>query len=121
MHALLDLEDPVALERHPKVGASWEGFALSEVVRCLGAHEGECWFWGTHQGAELDLLVTSGNRRLGFEFRRTTAPRRTKSMAIALADLSLDELVLVHAGEHAFPMGERIRAVPLAMLEQEVG
>ena len=121
LHALLNLEDPVALERHPKVGASWEGFALSEVVRCLGTCWDNCWFWGTHQGAELDLLVMSGGRRLGFEFKRTTAPRRTRSMMIALTDLRLDELVVVHAGEHAFAMDERIRAVPLAMIEAEVG
>ncbi len=120
LHALLNLEDPVALERHPKIGASWEGFALSEVVRCLDAQRGECWFWGTHQGAELDLLVTSKGRRLGFEFKRTTAPRRTRSMAIALADLQLDELVVVHAGEHAFLLGERIRAVPLAVIAKEL-
>ena len=121
LHALLNLHDSVALERHPKLGASWEGFALAEAVRCLDAHQDECWFWGTHQGAELDLLVTRNNLRLGFEFKRTSAPRRTKSMTIAMADLHLDELVVVHAGEHAFPMGEQIRAVPLAQLEDELG
>jgi len=121
LHTLLGLHDQSALERHPKVGASWEGFALSEVMRCLDAHPSECWFWGTHQGAELDLLVVRGDRRLGFEFKRTTAPRRTRSMSIALTDLHLDELVIVHAGEHAFPLGERLRAVPLAMLDEELG
>lgn len=121
LHALLKLGDQEALECHPKVGASWEGFALAEVVRCLGAHKSECWFWGTHQGAELDLLVTKGGRRLGFEFKRTTAPRRTRSMVIALADLRLDELVVVHAGEHSFPMGDRLRAVPVARLDDELG
>ncbi len=120
LHALLNLGDQEALERHPKVGASWEGFALAEVARCLGAHKSECWFWGTHQGAELDLLVTKDGHRLGFEFKRTTAPRRTRSMLIALADLRLDELVVVHAGEHSFPMGDRLRAVPVARLVDEL-
>jgi len=121
LHTLLGLSDREALLRHPKVGASWEGFALTEVVRCVGAHPSECWFWATHQGAELDLLITQGGSRRGFEFKLSSAPRRTKSMTIALDDLHLDELVVVHAGEHVFPMGERLRAVPLARLDEELG
>jgi hypothetical protein len=68
-----------ALLGHPKVGASWEGFAMDQVVSRLGAAQDECYFWGLHSGAELDLLVVRGGRRLGFEVKRTTAPRLTPS------------------------------------------
>jgi hypothetical protein len=113
LHALLDLETGRELERHPKVGASWEGFAVGEILARLGAFPEECFFWATHSGAELDLLVVRGSRRLGFEFKRTTAPRITPSMHIALEDLKLDRLDLIHAGEKTFPLAERVHAMPL--------
>jgi hypothetical protein len=95
------------------VGASWEGFAVGEILARLGAFPEECFFWATHSGAELDLLVVRGSRRLGFEFKRTTAPRITPSMHIALEDLKLDRLDLIHAGEKTFPLAERVHAMPL--------
>lgn len=113
LHTLLGLSTQTDLERHPKVGASWEGFAISQVIRRLGARDEECYFWATHAGAELDLLVVRGGRRLGFEIKRTAAPRVTPSMRTALTDLKLDRLDVIHAGQHSFPMAERIRAVPL--------
>ena len=73
LHQLLNLSTPRDVEGHPKLGASWEGFLLGEVVRRLRAWEGECFFWGTQAGAELDLLIVHGKRRLGFEFKRTDA------------------------------------------------
>ncbi|MDH3604211.1 MAG: ATP-binding protein, partial [Candidatus Tectomicrobia bacterium] len=78
LHALLNLPTHADLVSHPKVGASWEGFALSEVLSHLGAHDDEVFFWATHAGAELDLLVMRGRMRLGFEFKRTSAPRTTR-------------------------------------------
>jgi predicted AAA+ superfamily ATPase len=114
LHTLLGIEDCEHLLSHPRLGASWEGFGLSEVVRRLGAPADRCWFWATHAGAELDLLVTQGRRRLGFEIKRTSAPKVTPSMRIALADLKLDELVVIHAGPEPFPLAPNIRAVPLA-------
>lgn len=120
LHALLGLETQADLERHPKLGASWEGFALETTVAHLGAHEEECFFWATFAGAELDLLVVRGAKRRGFEFKRTAKPALTKSMQVALDDLGLDELVVVHAGEHAFPLAEGVRAVPLRSLLDEV-
>ena len=103
------------LERHPKVGASWEGFALGEVITRLGARPEQCFFWATHTGAELDLLVVRGTRRWGFEFKRTVAPRLTRSMHSALADLHLERLEVVHAGEQTFPLaGRGARAGPAA-------
>ncbi len=116
LHSLLNLETFVDVERHPKLGASWEGFALNEVRVRLGARADECFFWATHAGAELDLLVVRGNRRLGFEFKRTDAPKTTRSMHTALSDLKLDRLDVVHAGEHTFPLTESIRALSLPRL-----
>ena len=87
LHTLLNLPTHNDLEGHPKVGASWEGFAVNEIMTRLGARPEECFFWATHGGAELDLLIVRGQRRLGFECKRTVAPRLTRSMHTALADL----------------------------------
>ena len=120
LHTLLGLETVVDLERHPKLGASWEAFALQEVVGHVRARWEECFFWRTHMGAELDLLIVRGRRRWGFEFKRTDAPSITPSMRAALADLRLDRLDVVHAGKRTFAMGERIRAVALERLLEDV-
>ena len=120
LHALLGIRTSDDLERHPKVGASWEGFMLSEVIQRLGAEPRECHFWATHGGVELDLLVVRGRRRLGFEFKRTTGPTLTRSMHVALADLKLEGLDVLHAGEHTFPLAPRIRAVAGRRLLQDI-
>ena len=120
LHTLLGIESMEALERHPKVGASWEGFVLREVIRRIGARAEECYFWATHSGAELDLLVTRDTRRYGFEIKRTTSPTTTKSMHAALETLGLDRLDVIHAGEHTFPMREQIRAVAFDRIEEDL-
>lgn len=111
LHALLGLATPGDVLRHPKLGASWEGFVLRQVVRALRAWPEECFFWATHAGAELDLLIVSGRRRFGFEFKRTDAPGVSASMVVALTTLRLDHLDVVHAGQATFPLGTRIRAL----------
>ena len=111
LHALLGIASAADLRAHPKVGASWEGFALDQVARRLGARADECFFWGVHGGPELDLLVVRGTRRLGYEFKRTDAPRVTSSMWSAMRSLKLDALDVVHVGRETFPLGEGIRAV----------
>ncbi|HOX43829.1 MAG TPA: ATP-binding protein [Myxococcota bacterium] len=116
LHALLGIGDRRALLGHPKVGASWTGFALAQVVSRLRVRPEECFCWATHAGAELDLLVMRGDVRLGFAFQRAEAPRTTRSMHVALADLRLTRLDVVHAGERTFPLGERLRALSLARL-----
>ncbi|MBI2387272.1 MAG: ATP-binding protein [Elusimicrobia bacterium] len=113
LHALLGIESKGALESHPRLGASWEGFALETAIRTLGARPEECYFWATHAGAELDLLVVKGGKRFGFEFKRTEAPALTPSMKIALKDLKLHRLDVVHAGQETFPLAEKVRAIPL--------
>lgn len=116
LHTLLNLRTQGDLENHPKVGASWEGFAINAIIRQLRARPEECFFWATHAGAELDLLVVRGRERLGFEVKRTTSPKLTPSMGIALSDLRLGRLDVIHAGEETFPMREKIRAVALGRL-----
>jgi hypothetical protein len=121
LHTLLNLRTLKDLEGHPKVGASWEGFAMEQVVRRLGARRDECYFWATHGGAELDLLVVRGQRRWGFEFKRTSSPKVTPSVRSALSDLHLRSLDIIHAGETTFPLDKRIRAVALTRLFEDIG
>ncbi|MEK7857995.1 MAG: ATP-binding protein [Elusimicrobiota bacterium] len=116
LHSLLGIESKASLESHPRLGASWEGFALETVIRTLGARPEECYFWATHAGAELDLLIVKGGKRFGFEFKRSEAPTLTPSMKIALKDLKLDRLDVIHAGQEGFPLGERVRAIPLGQV-----
>ncbi|MGH9379436.1 MAG: ATP-binding protein [Thermoanaerobaculia bacterium] len=120
LHGLLDLELREQLSRHPKVGASWEGFVMEEIIGRLRARPEQCYFWATHTGAELDLLVYSRGRRFGFEFKRTVAPRLTPSMRIAMEDLRLDHLDVLHAGDHTFPMAQNIRAVAAHRLLEDI-
>ncbi len=120
LHTLLNLQSLSDLEYHPKVGASWEGFVQEQVIRWLGAHPEECYFWATHSGAELDLLIVRGNRRIGIEIKRTSSPTVTPSMHNALSDLKLDQLYVLHAGEHTFPLSKRIKAVAFTNLFKDV-
>ncbi len=120
LHALLGVGTLRQLEGHPKVGASWEGVGLTAVLDRLGARPGEAYFWGTHTGAELDLLVVRGKTRLGFEFKRTVAPTVTPSMRTALSDLRLDRLDVIHGGRETFPLAPGIRAVPLERILLDV-
>jgi hypothetical protein len=120
LHTLLGLPDRDALDGHPKVGASWEGFLLGQLVERLGARPEEVFFWGTHAGAELDLLVVRGQKRLGFEMKRTSSPAVTPSMRAALADLGLATLDVIHGGQKTFPLAPRIRAVAAHRLLEEI-
>ncbi len=120
LHTLLGLPDAKALETHPKVGASWEGFALEAVIGRLGARPEECFFWATYSGAEIDLLVVRGRHRIGVEFKRTTAPTVTRSMHVAADDLRLDRVSVVHAGRHSFEMASGIEAIAFERLLEDV-
>ncbi|MFN0183461.1 MAG: ATP-binding protein [Aquabacterium sp.] len=114
LHELLGIADPGALARHPKCGASWEGFAIDQVLRI--ARPDEAYFWATHAGAELDLLMFKDGRRVGVEFKRSDAPQLTPSMRIALQDLALDELFVVYPGDRRYALAQQVTAVPLATL-----
>ena len=112
LHGLLGIETMNGLENHPKIGASWEGFVLSEILEKLSIEPDDAYFWATHAGAELDLLVFVDGDPYGFEVKRTTAPKITPSMKNSLNDLSLKKLFVIHAGEHEFDLNEDIRAIP---------
>jgi hypothetical protein len=120
LHALLNLRTATDLESHPKGGASWEGFAIDQVTRRLGVDAAECFFWATHSGAELDLLVVRGKSRIGFEIKRTSAPTLTKSIRIAIEDLKLQRVDVIHAGEHTYPLDKRVRAVAISRLGKDL-
>ncbi|RVT51555.1 ATP-binding protein [Rubrivivax albus] len=117
LHELLGAGDATALLRHPKAGASWEGFALDQVLRI--AQPDEAWFWATHGGAELDLLMIKDGRRVGVEFKLSDAPALTPSMRIALGDLGLERLYVVYPGSRRYALADRVEAVPLTALLPE--
>ena len=116
LHHLLGLESMDDLVRHPIYGPSWEGFALEQTLIALGARQ--AYFWGTHRGAELDLLLLRAGRRWGFEFKCTDAPRTTKSMHIVIDDLGLERLWVVYPGDLEYPLTEKIAAVPLKKIRE---
>lgn len=120
LHALLDIQDQRDLERHPKLGASWESHALEMVLRQTGVHSEQCYFWATHAGAELDLLIVRGQHRWGIEFKYSSAPKVTRSMHIVLKDLNLRRLDVVHAGDHTYPLTERIQAVAFSRIQSDL-
>lgn len=111
LHQLLGLRTFGELEGHPKLGASWEGFAVEQTLAAFP--EWESHYWATHAGAELDLLLVRGSRRLGFEFKYSSAPASSKSMHIAVRDLGLDHLWIVHPGPDEFPLTADMTALPL--------
>ena len=114
LHRLLGISSRLDLERHPKLGASWEGMVLEQLLMRFG--DTAAAFWSTHGGAELDLRLEIDGQVIGFEIKRTDRPSTTKSMHSALADLALDHLVIVHAGQHRFALTDRITAIGAAEL-----
>ena len=111
LHSLLGIVDMQSLYVNPKSGASWEGFLLEEILDRLRLRADEAHFWATHTGAELDLLIRRGHRRVGIEIKRTTAPKVTPSIRSALADLDLSEVIVVHAGKESYRLAAKVRAV----------
>ena len=111
LHFLLGLEEVEELQVHPRYGASWEGFALEQTLVAHGARE--AYFFATQRGAELDLMLLRRGRRWGFEFKCTDAPRTTRAMHIAIADLGLEHLWVVYPGSVRYSLTDRITALPL--------
>ena len=116
LHSLLGIQD-ASVVSHPKLGASWEGFALEEVSSALEADYNDLYYWRTQNGAELDLMVLQGGKRIGYEFKYTDAPKTTLSMHIALKDLALETLNIVVPGKDAFPIHEKINVIGLDSLK----
>lgn len=110
LHALLGIPDDAALNLHPSVGASWEGFVMEQILAHLKPDQ--AFFWQTQSGAELDLLTITNGKRIGFEMKLSESPRTTKSMHIAIKDLQLTRLYVLHPGKLSFALDEKITALP---------
>ncbi|MCG6878193.1 MAG: ATP-binding protein [Deltaproteobacteria bacterium] len=110
-HSLLQISSLSDLQGNPKVGASWESFALEHVVEAF--HVRDVYFWATHAGAELDLMVQAKGKRYGFEFKYTDAPGRKRSMHIAIEDLRLEHLWVIYPGDQKYTLDDRITAIPM--------
>ena len=119
LHQLLGIDSEKALASHPKLGASWEGFVIEQIL-ALEPHD-EAAFWATHQGAEMDLILRRGDRLLGVECKRADAPRMTPSIRIALEDLGLERVVVVYPGDTRYAISDRVEAVPVAALANPAG
>jgi predicted AAA+ superfamily ATPase len=111
LHQLLGIDSAKALLNHPKVGASWEGFVIEQVL--MNEPYDEAFFWATHQGAEIDLILRRGNALFGVECKRTDTPRLTPSIRNALGDLGLQHVIVIYPGTRRFPLAEGVEAVPL--------
>lgn len=114
LHTLLGIRTEKDLLAHPKSGASWEGYAVEEALNVLEPEQ--AYFWATHQGAELDLLLFKNSRRIGIEIKRADAPRITPSMRVALADLRLDRLIVLYPGSRTYDLDRQVQVVPLSRL-----
>lgn len=117
LHSLLGLRSEQDLLLHPRSGASWEGFVIEEVIKTFAPDE--AYFWGTHSGAELDLLLLKDGERIGVECKRMDAPRLTPSMRAAMHDLELSKLLVIYPGTKSYPLAENIQVIPLANLAEE--
>ncbi len=113
LHSLLRIKGKSQLQIYPKLGASWEGFALEEIIRWHHAKPHDCYFWATHSGAELDLLLLKDDKRLGFEFKYADAPTKTKSMLISQEELQLDYLYVIYPGDKNYFLADKIEAYGL--------
>ena len=114
LHSLLGIKTRSELMSHPKLGASWEGFALEQVLSLFG--QDETYYWATHNGAELDLLIFRNGKAWGIEFKVGDGPQMTKSLHIALDDLKLERAWIIHPGEKRYPVHEKVEALPLRLL-----
>ena len=110
LHALLGIQNQKDLLRHPKYGASWEGFVLEEVIRAVEPHE--VFFWATHQGAEIDLVFNKGGQMYGVEIKRQDAPRMTPSIKHALEDLKLERIAVIYPGQRRYSIHKQVDVVP---------
>jgi predicted AAA+ superfamily ATPase len=111
LHTLLTIDSLDALRRHPKLGSSWEGFALETILAVAGSRNAYC--WAAHSGAKLDLLLFLHGERWGFEIKYADAPRPSRSLQVAKADLKLQHTVLVYPGDKAYTIDQDTRVVPL--------
>ena len=115
-HSLLGVNSFEDLQFHPKLGPSWEGFALETIIREYSAGQEESYFWSAYGRAELDLMILRGSKRIGLEIKHTDKPRITRSLRTAGAELKIDELFIVYPGKERFPLDKNIQAIGLSVL-----
>jgi predicted AAA+ superfamily ATPase len=116
LHQLFGLGTEKAVLSHPKVGASWEGFVIEQVL-AAEPHD-DAWFWATPQGAEIDMILRRGDRLLGVECKRADAPRLTPSIRSALDDLRLERVAVIYPGTKRFALADLVEGVPLETLAE---
>jgi len=117
LHYLLGIHTELDLQTHPKSGASWEGYVVEEVIKAVDPNE--VYYWATHNGSELDLLLIKDGKRIGVECKQVDAPRLTPSMQIALQDLELDRLFVIYPGTLSYPLADKVTALPLSTLAKD--
>ncbi len=120
LHSLLGIDDRRRLERHPKLGASWERFVIHQILESCGEDVGQWHFWATHSGAELELLWLRGSDRLGFEVERTAAPSLSRSLMTAIEDLRPERPFVIHAGNETLPFHERVTAISASRMPTDL-
>ena len=113
LHALLGITNASNLYTNPNIGASWEGFALENIIRVLDIHEHDAYFWSVHNSTEIDLLIFKHGKRLGFECKYSATPKLTKSMLNAFNDLKLDSMTVIYPGEHKIRLNKDINCIGL--------
>ena len=112
-HSLMNIDNPDDLYRHPKLGASWEGFALECVCQSIGKTNQELYFWQVHGGSELDLFWQHAGKNWGVEFKYADAPRLSKAMTVVSEDLDLRRLWVIYPGKQIYRIAENITVFPL--------
>ena len=117
LHALLDASTSEQLESHPKLGSSWEGFCIEQILSVTGSSN--AYFWGTHAGAELDLLLLRNGKRIGVEIKYSDGPSTTRSMRSAMEDLKLDHLYVAYPGKEDYPLDKKISVMSLPSILAE--
>ncbi|MEN6393111.1 MAG: DUF4143 domain-containing protein, partial [Anaerolineaceae bacterium] len=116
LHSLLDISELHDLYGHPKVGASWEGYVLEQVLTIV--RPASAYYWATYNGAEIDLLFSHGGKRMGVEIKFNEAPHITNSMRIALDNLNLDHIWVIYPGEHRYPVHQKITVLPISQINE---
>ncbi len=116
LHSLLGVTDLHNLLGHPKVGASWEGYVLEQILTIV--RPPSAYYWATYNGAEIDIFFSYSGKRTGVEIKFNEAPKITNSMHIALQDLNLDHLWVIYPGEHRYPVHQKITVLPITQIDE---
>ncbi len=114
LHQMLGIRTMTDLLLHPKCGGSWEGYIITEILAVT--EPDDAFYWATHAGAELDLMLLKGNKRIGVEIKRADAPGITPSMRTAISDLGLNKLFVIYPGPKRYTLSRNIEVLPITDL-----